>query len=99
MARGNTQQARGVLVEVIIQIEANASAALAAAGKRSLANAGERRGRRDRFRIDLAMDDRRLAGFARGGKGGRKVGGLLHPNAQAAERLGGGDGDSAVPRG
>src|SRR6185437_868972 len=59
----------------------------AAVRQRLLTDAREGRADSQRFRIDLEVDDRRLARRLGRRKSGRKIGGLLDPDAEAAERL------------
>src|SRR3974390_1638135 len=56
--------------------------------QRLVADGGQAHSGRQRFRIDLEMDDRRLARGARGGEGGSEILGALDLHAEAAEGAG-----------
>ena len=56
------------------------------ARQRRLADFGQRRRGRDRFRVDLEVNDRRKAGLFGGAERGREVGGVLHLHPEATER-------------
>src|SRR5262245_48585889 len=75
---------RGTVVEFVLASMRPARATTV--GERFFPNLGECRGGRDRFRIDLEMDDGRLAGRARCGERSREVDTFLYQGAVPAKR-------------